>query len=183
MIPTIEGPKNAPKARMYLGFGDMRRAVRIHHSLKVWPPPHSNTLSDLKVASMLYLLMGGELCCTSSTFWTLRIFLKTCRKRTVPQILLLADTEHIYAKVHAEYLISILWWKITINQNTSNIHLHEYFNVKYMGKDSCTISKESMPVCISHLQTCDSINVQIINHATVSTGLCLKYRFAIICLK
>ena len=43
---------------MYLGLGDMWRAVRIHHSLKVWPPPHGNTLSNLEVTSMLHLFFN-----------------------------------------------------------------------------------------------------------------------------
>jgi hypothetical protein len=45
---------------MYLGLGDMWRAVRIHNSLKVWPPPHSNTLSNLEITSMLYLLYNNR---------------------------------------------------------------------------------------------------------------------------
>jgi hypothetical protein len=40
---------------MYLGLSDMWRTVRIHHSLKVRPPPHSNALSNLEVTSMLHL--------------------------------------------------------------------------------------------------------------------------------
>jgi hypothetical protein len=74
--------RNAPKATMYLGLGDMWRAVRIHHSLKVRPPPHSNTLSDLEVTSMvhLFLTMGRDLCCPSSTYRTHHmIFLTACR--------------------------------------------------------------------------------------------------------
>lgn len=46
--------RNALKATTYLGLGDMWRAVRIHHSLKVRPPPHGNTLSNLEVTSMLH---------------------------------------------------------------------------------------------------------------------------------
>jgi hypothetical protein len=55
----IYGNRNLLKARMYLGLGYMWRAVRIHHGLKVWPPPDSNTLTNLEVKNILHHYLYG----------------------------------------------------------------------------------------------------------------------------